>query len=108
MDRLAETIDELRDQVIVMQAHGFDVTEDDLIKDTLKRGFQAIVDEQADGSYFTVRWDSDFHNLQVLNFDDSIMGEAKPNAKDYMEQFKQDSDSVWDNLNDAAIAALGR
>ena len=107
---IPENMSDVRDRVILMQARGFDVTEDDVIREALRAGFQDIVDYRADGAYFTIRWDDTFTELWILGVDSEIEGKAVPGEKynSFVEQFKNDASEVWFALDSAARKAIGR
>jgi len=107
---IPEDMNDVRDRVVLMQARGFDVSEDDVIKEAIRAGFQDIVDERADGAYFTVRWDEAFNELLVLGIDSELEGKATPTEKigNYVEAFKQNSSDVWFALDAAVRKIIGR
>ena len=87
-----------------------DESQEDVIKEALKKGFQSIVDEKMDGNYYTVRWDEAFHDLQVLGIDNELVGSAKPKADgpDFIKQFKINATNTWFVLDKDALAIIGR
>lgn len=108
--KVPEDMQEVEDQVVLMRARGFEVSEDDVIREALKNGFQALVDDRLDGNYDTVRWDDDLKGLQIVSFDDTVEGEIRP-AEDeasFIDQFKTDASKVWFKLDDAAGKIIGR
>ncbi|RRG18468.1 hypothetical protein D3P96_00320 [Weissella viridescens] len=108
--KIPQDMQEVTDQVILMNARGFEVSEDDVIREALKAGFQAIVNDRMDGNYDTVRWDDDFSGLQIVGIDDSIEGEIQPadGEPSFIEQFKEDPNKVWFKLDNAAASIIGR
>lgn len=107
---IPENMSDVRDRVVLMQARGFDVTEDDVIKEAIRAGFQDIVDERADGAYFTVRWDENSTELLVLGIDSELEGKAVPTEKigSYTEKFKESPSDVWFALDAAVRKIIGR
>ncbi|WP_057788775.1 hypothetical protein [Weissella minor] len=108
--KIPQDMQEVADQVTLMQARGFDVSETDVIREALKAGFQAIVDDRMDGNYDTVRWDDEFFALQIVSFGDELEGEAKPaeGEADFVEQFKVNANQVWFKLDNVAAKVIGR
>jgi hypothetical protein len=49
MQKIPEDMQDVRDRVALMAGRGFPVSEEDVIKEALKAGFQSIVDEKMDG-----------------------------------------------------------
>lgn len=107
---IPENMSDVRDRVILMNARGFEVTEDDVIRETLRAGFQDIIDGRADGAYFTIRWDDTFTELWILGIDTELEGKAVPGEKfdSFVEQFKINASEVWFALDSAARKAIGR
>lgn len=107
---LPEDMTQVADRVALMAARGFPVSEDDVIKEALKLGFQDIVDERMEGNYYTVRWDEEFNALQVFGIENSFEGEAKPEEgkPSFIEQFKANSMNAWLALDRAASKIIGR
>ena len=108
--KIPEDMQDVRDRVDLMAGRGFPVSEEDVIKEALKKGFQSIVDEKMDGNYYTVRWDEAFHDLQVLVIDNELVGSAKPKADgpDFIKQFKTNATNTWFVLDKDALAIIGR
>ena len=107
---IPEDMTQVADRVALMAARGFPVSEDDVIKEALKLGFQDIIDERMEGNYFTVRWDEDFRALQVFGIGNAYEGEAKPEDEQpsYIDQFKANAMNVWLALDRAASKIIGR
>lgn len=107
---IPENMNDVRDRVVLMQARGFEVTEDDVIKEALRNGFQDIIDDRADGAYFTIRWDETFTELWVVGMDSELEGKATPNEKfgSFVTQFKENASDVWFALDAASRKIIGR
>ncbi|MDR3190745.1 MAG: hypothetical protein LBT80_05990 [Lactobacillaceae bacterium] len=109
-NKIPETMEEVDAQVALMSERGFPVTQDDVIKEALKAGFQDIVDERMEGSYYSVRWDAEFKALEVYNFDTGLVGRAVPadGGADFIAQFKANAMGVWFTLDKEAGKIIGR
>lgn len=107
---IPENMSDVRDRVILMNARGFEVEEDDVIREAIRAGFQDIIDGRADGAYFTIRWDDTFTELLILGIDTELEGKAVPGEKfdSFVEQFKKNASDVWFALDAAARKAIGR
>lgn len=107
---IPENMSDVRDRVILMNARGFEVNEDDVIREALRAGFQDIIDGRADGAYFTIRWDDAFNELWIMGIDNDLEGKAVPSEKmgSFVEQFKINASEVWFALDTAARKAIGR
>lgn len=107
---IPENMNDVRDRVILMNARGFEVTEEDVIREALRAGFQDIIDGRADGAYFTVSWDDAFTDLWVMGIDSELEGKAVPSEKygNFVEQFKNNPSEVWFALDTASRKIIGR
>lgn len=108
--KIPEDMQDVRDRVALMAGRGFTVSEEDVIKEALKLGFQSIVDEKMDDNYYTVRWDESFHDLQVLGIDNELVGSATPkdDGPDFIKQFEINATNTWFTLDKEALAIIGR
>ncbi|GAK30097.1 hypothetical protein WOSG25_011940 [Weissella oryzae SG25] len=97
-------------RVQMMTDRGFPVSTDDVIKETLKAGLQAIVDERMEGNYYYVRWDEKFWGLDVLDLVDELVGQVQPISEqdNFIDQFKENADQVWFYFDKAAGNFIGR
>lgn len=97
-------------RVQLMTDRGFPVSTDDVIREALKAGLQAIVNERMEGNYYYVRWDEQFWGLDVLDLVDELVGQVQPKSKqsNFIEQFKADADQVWFDFDQTAGSFIGR
>ena len=109
-EKIPEDMQDVRDRVSLMAGRGFTVSEEDVIKEALKAGFQSIVDEKMDGNYYTVRWDENFNALQILGMDNELVGSAVPKEgeSDFIKQFETNATNTWYALDKAALKVVGR
>lgn len=109
-EKIPEDMQDVRDRVALMAGRGFTVSEEDVIKEALKAGFQSIVDEKMDGNYYTVRWDEKFNALQILGMDNELVGSAVPKeaGPDFIKQFEANATNTWYALDKEALKVIGR
>lgn len=109
MDNLevADDYQQVKDQVAILNARGENVTEDQMIKRTLKRGLEEILDYRMDGSYYTVAWD-DQGNLVLTDVYNKPAGVIKPIKDSLIEDFKRDDQGVWDHFNLFIMKSIAR
>ncbi|SCB84839.1 hypothetical protein [Weissella bombi] len=110
VEKIPEDMQDVRDRVALMAGRGFTVSEEDVIKEALKAGFQSIVDEKMDGNYYTVRWDEKFNALQILGMDNELVGSAVPkeDGPDFIKQFEANATNTWYALDKEALKVIGR
>lgn len=110
MQKIPEDMQDVRARVALMAGRGFPVSEEDVIKEALKAGFQSIVDEKMDGNYYTVRWDESFNALQVFGMDNELIGSAVPKegSASFIEQFEVNATNTWYALDKDALKIIGR
>lgn len=110
MDKIPETMEAVEVRVAMMKQVGFPVAVDDVIKEAIKDGLQALLDEQMSGHYYTVHWDVNFKSLEVIGFGDEHVGDIEPEAGQpaWIDQFKTNTDMFWFNLDTAVSQLVGR
>ncbi|MCK8637938.1 hypothetical protein [Fructobacillus fructosus] len=109
MDKLdvADDYQQVKDQVAILNARGEQVTEDQVIKRTLKRSLEQILDYRMDGTFYTVAWD-DQGNLALTDVYGKPAGVIKPINESLIEDFKRDDQGVWDHFNLAIMKSIAR
>ncbi|MBS9335213.1 hypothetical protein LQZ24_03635 [Fructobacillus sp. M1-13] len=109
MDNLevADDYQQVQDQLAILNARGEDVTEDQLIKRTLKRGLEEILDYRMDGTYYRVAWD-EAGNLSLTDVYGNKAGVITPIKNSLIEDFKADDQGVWDHFNLAIMKSIAR
>ncbi|AVH75305.1 hypothetical protein [Weissella koreensis] len=110
INKIPETMEEVQTQVVMMQQTGFEVAEEDVIKESIKNGFQSLLDERMSGHYYTVHWNPAFTGLDVIGFGEEQIGLVEPvdNQLSWVEQFRANADAMWFNLDEAAGKLIGR
>jgi len=110
LNKIPETMEEVQARVTAMTQAGFPVSEDDVIKEAIKNGFQSLMDERMEGHYYTIHWNSEFTALDVFGSAEEMVGSALPEKgqASWVDQFKANADFTWFNLDKAAGKLIGR
>ncbi|MCO0832064.1 hypothetical protein NFX39_03025 [Fructobacillus sp. W13] len=104
---VADDYQQVKDQVAILNARGEKVTEDQVIKRTLKRGLEEILDYRMDGTFYTVQWD-DEGNFELFDVYKEKAGTIKPIKDSLIEDFKADDQGVWDHFNVSIMSMVAR
>ncbi|CAK8054824.1 hypothetical protein [Eupransor demetentiae] len=109
MDQLdvAEDLQTVKDQVAILTARGFDVTEDQVMADALQRGLQEMVDERLGAGYDTVKW-SDKQELQIWDMYNELVGTLSPQGDSLLDDFRQNDDKIWDYFHEQLRRIVSR
>ncbi len=93
---------EVAEKVKELNSKGQNVTEDDVIRDTILQSFQGYLDEAEEGHYDSARYDDE---LEVLTVTGRVTHTIKPMAADSLiEDFKKNADMTFMYLADQAEA----
>ncbi|AVK63033.1 hypothetical protein C5Z26_02345 [Lactobacillus sp. CBA3606] len=74
---------------------GMTADEQSVINDAVLAGTQYFVDEALEGSYWTVKWDSQHQNVAIYGSDGTIVGTIKPVGASLEADFRQDSQRLF-------------
>ncbi|CAH1855451.1 hypothetical protein [Convivina intestini] len=110
MDQLdiAEDLQQVKDQVAILGARGYDVTLDEAIASTLKRGLQEMIDHRTDGSYYTVKWSANGKRLEVFDIYRDRIGQVEPESDSLVQDFHNSDQLVWNRFDIALRQLISR
>ena len=107
-NKIPENLEEVQNQITLMKERGFEVSEDDVIRDSLLRGLQNLVDIRSDGHYYTVHWTPE-NSFEMRGIGAVVEGHIEPKTdKNFVEEFKENSPLLWDYLGNQAAKIIGR
>lgn len=96
------TMAEVAQKVQELNANGQNVTEDDVIRDTILQSFQGYLDEAEEGHYDSARYED---QLVVATVTGRITHTIKPMTNESLiEDFKQNPDMIFMYLANQAEA----
>ncbi|GAY73466.1 hypothetical protein [Lentilactobacillus kosonis] len=94
------TMAEVAQKVQELNANGQNVTEDDVIRDTILQSFQGYLDEAEEGHYDSARYD---YELEVATVTGRVTHTIKPmTGNSLIEDFKQNPDMLFMYLSNRA------
>lgn len=100
---IPENMEEVAVQVAKHQVHGEKVTPEEVIEQAVPDILQALLDEALEGRYDEVKRDGD--KLIVTDVMGEQVGVVTPKEKNFVDDFKTDSDSLINYL-EAQVAHI--
>lgn len=106
-EKIPETIEDVKERVVLMKSRGFLISEEQVISQTIKDGLQAIVNDLMDGEYFTVQLINS-KTFVILGISGEAEGRITAQGNSFNNDFKKNSDRLWDYFWDQAEKIVGR
>lgn len=102
---IPENMEEVAVQVAKRQVHGEQVTPEEVIKQAVPDILQALLDEALEGRYDEVKSTGD--KLIVTDAMGEKVGVVTPSGKSFVDDFKNDSDSLIAYLESQVAKIVG-
>ncbi|MDF7637207.1 hypothetical protein PT274_02860 [Leuconostocaceae bacterium ESL0958] len=105
---VADDYQTVKDQVAILNARGEEVSEDDVLRRTLKAGLEEILDYRLGGTYYKVLW-NEAGGLDLVDVYGERAGQINPLAgQSLQDAFRADDQGVWDRFNDELKQLVSR
>lgn len=99
---IPETMDQIRQRMVLLEQEGHPMTEDDLIYQTIQDLLQLYLDNAEEGHYDTVK-PVDEKTLNFVDIHNQKIGEFKANSESLVNDFKTSDFKMLLDLEEAAI-----
>ncbi|MTV83276.1 hypothetical protein [Secundilactobacillus folii] len=101
-----ETLADVKKEVAKRQANGdADATEEDVIKETVLKSFQAYLEFAEEGHYDSAKWQGD--NIEVTDVMRKPIETVKPQTDSFINDFKASNDALFLYLQEKAGKIAG-